>query len=216
MKNLLWNFKKIFFKDTDFLTNRELGGSDISEETLNVFRLRGSLKQINNIYYFWNYDRDFKLLISKLKFRGQKDIAKDIAGLTESGVRFVLEKEKIDYIIPVPISAERRAERGFNQTEVLLEELKLQYLKIRRIKNTKKMFMILEENKRNQNIKNSFFINDEINLGNKNILLFDDIVTTGATLREIKSEILKKYRVNKIAVLTLAAAREIKVNKGEI
>ena len=198
------------------MTNRELGGSDISEETLNVFRLRGSLKQINNIYYFWNYDRDFKLLISKLKFRGQKNIAKDIAGLTESGVRFVLEKEKIDYIIPVPISAERRAERGFNQTEVLLEALKLQYLKIRRIKNTKKMFMILEENKRNQNIKNSFFINDEINLGNKNILLFDDIVTTGATLREIKSEILKKYRVNKIAVLTLAAAREIKVNKGEI
>ena len=198
------------------MTNRELGSSDISEETLNVFRLRGSLKQINNIYYFWNYDRDFKLLVSKLKFRGQKDIAKDIAELIESGVRFVLEKEKIDYIIPVPISAERRAERGFNQTEVLLDALKLQYLKIRRIKNTKKMFKILEENKRNQNIKNSFFINDEINLGNKNILLFDDIVTTGATLREIKNEILKKHRVNKIAVLTLAAAREIKVNKGEI
>lgn len=78
------------------------------------------------------------------------------------------------------------------------------------------MFKILEENKRNKNIKNSFFINSEIDLSNKNILLFDDIVTTGATLREIKSEILKKYRVNKITVLTLAAAREIKVNNGEI
>ena len=78
------------------------------------------------------------------------------------------------------------------------------------------MFKILEENKRNKNIKNSFFINNEIDLSNKNILLFDDIVTTGATLREIKSEILKKYRVNKITVLTLAAAREIKVNNGKI
>ena len=78
------------------------------------------------------------------------------------------------------------------------------------------MFKILEENKRNQNIKNSFFINNETNLSNKNILLFDDIVTTGATLREIKSEILKKYKVNKIVVLALAAAREIKLNKGSV
>ena len=78
------------------------------------------------------------------------------------------------------------------------------------------MFKILEENKRNQNIKNSFFINNDTNLSNKNILLFDDIVTTGATLREIKSEILKKYKINKIVVLALAAAREIKVNKGRV
>ena len=216
MKNLLWNFKKVFFRDTDLLTGENLADTDISEKTLETFRLRGSLKQINNIYYFWNYDRDFKLLISKLKFRGRKSIAKDIAGLIESGVKFVLERENIDYIIPVPISAQRESERGFNQTEVLLDALKMQYLKIRRVKNTKKMFKILEENKRNKNIKNSFFINNEIDLSNKNILLFDDIVTTGATLREIKSEILKKYRVNKITVLTLAAARKIKVNKGEI
>ena len=216
MKNLLWNFKKVFFKDTDLLNKQELKEIEISEETLKIFRLRGSLKQINNIYYFWNYDRDFKLLISKLKFRGQKDIARNIAALTKSGIKFVLEREKIDYIIPVPISAERKAERGFNQTEVLLDALKLQYLKIERIKNTKKMFKILEENKRNQNIKNSFFINNDTNLSNKNILLFDDIVTTGATLREIKSEILKKYKVNKIVVLALAAAREIKINKGSV
>ena len=136
--------------------------------------------------------------------------------MIENGVGFVLEKEDIDYIIPVPISTQRESERGFNQTEVLLDALKIHYLKIKRIKNTKKMFKILEENKRNQNIKNSFFINNDTNLSNKNILLFDDIVTTGATLREIKSEILKKYKVNKIVVLALAAAREIKLNKGSV
>ena len=136
--------------------------------------------------------------------------------MIENGVGLVLEKEEIDYIIPVPISTQRESERGFNQTEVLLDALKINYLKIKRIKNTKKMFKILEENKRNQNIKNSFFINNDTNLSNKNILLFDDIVTTGATLREIKSEILKKYKVNKIVVLALAAAREIKLNKGSV
>ena len=104
MKNLLWNFKKVFFRDTDLLTGESLADSDISDKTLETFRFRGSLKQINNIYYFWNYDRDFKLLISKLKFRGRKSIAKDIAGLIESGVIFVLERENIDYIIPIHLN----------------------------------------------------------------------------------------------------------------
>jgi competence protein ComFC len=216
MKNLLWNFRKVFFRDTDILNGRELNKSEISDETIEMFRLRGSLKQINNIYYFWNYNRDFKMLISRLKFRGNRETAGNIAELIYEGVKFVLKKEEIDYIIPVPISIERKAERGFNQTEEILEALKLQYLQIKRIKNTKKMFKILEENKRNQNIKNSFLIKDRMNLDSKNILLFDDIITTGATLREIKNEILKKYNVNNITVLTLAAAREIKVNKGKV
>ena len=99
---------------------------------------------------------------------------------------------------------------------MILEELKLQYTKIKRIKNTKKMFQILNEEKRDQNIKNSFFVTSDTDLNNKNILLFDDIITTGSTLREIKKEIQKSYNIKKVIVLTLAAAREIKVNKGKI
>ena len=78
------------------------------------------------------------------------------------------------------------------------------------------MFQILEEKKRDENIKNSFCITTDADLNNRSILLFDDIVTTGSTLREIKKELQKVYSVKKIIVLTLAAAREIKVNKGEI
>ncbi|MBP9479340.1 MAG: ComF family protein [Sebaldella sp.] len=175
-----------------------------------------SLKKINNIYYFWNYDKDFKTLVSTMKFKNKKGLAVEISELIKEGIIFVLEKEKIDYIIPVPISKERKIERGFNQVEIILDELKLQYLEIKRIKNTKKMFQILEEKKRDENIKNSFCITTDADLNNRSILLFDDIVTTGSTLREIKKELQKVYSVKKIIVLTLAAAREIKVNKGEI
>ena len=189
---------------------------NMSESSLLHFRRKRSLKQINNIYYFWNYDKDFKFLISTMKFKNKMGLALEISELIKEGVSFVLEKENIDYIIPVPISKERKAERGFNQVEVILEELKLRYTKIKRIKNTKKMFQILNEEKRDQNIKNSFFVTADVDLNNKNILLFDDIITTGSTLREIKKEIQKSYNVKKVIVLTLAAAREIKVNKGKI
>ena len=216
MKNLLWNFKRFFFANKDLLNNKELLEEGFSPETFINYEKKCSLKQINNIYFFWNYDKNFKILISKLKFRGKKSIAKDIVNLIKDGFNFVLLKEKIDYIIPVPISFERSLERGFNQVEIILDELGVNYLKIERVRNTKKMFTILEENKRDKNIKNSFFIGKGLDLNNKNILICDDIITTGATLREIKNEILKSYNVNKIIVLALAAAREVKVNKGEV
>ena len=213
---LLSNIKKIFFNNNDFLNNETLMNGNMSESSLLHFRRKRSLKQINNIYYFWNYDKDFKILISTMKFKNKMGLAREISELIKEGVSFVLEKEEIDYIIPVPISKERQTERGFNQVEVILEELKLQYTKIKRIKNTKKMFQILNEEKRDQNIKNSFFVTSDTDLNNKNILLFDDIITTGSTLREIKKEIQKTYNIKKVIVLTLAAAREIKVNKGKI
>ncbi len=213
---LLSNIKKIFFNDKDILNKEDLIEGNISSSSLLHFRRKMSLKKINNIYYFWNYDKDFKTLVSTMKFKNKKGLAVEISELIKEGIIFVLEKEKIDYIIPVPISKERKIERGFNQVEIILDELKLQYLEIKRIKNTKKMFQILEEKKRDENIKNSFCITTDADLNNRSILLFDDIVTTGSTLREIKKELQKVYSVKKIIVLTLAAAREIKVNKGEI
>ena len=212
----LKNIKKIFFNDKDNLNKEKIIKKKITSSSLLHFRRKMSLKKINNIYYFWNYDKDFKTLVSTMKFKNKKGLAVEISELIKEGIIFVLEKEKIDYIIPVPISKERKIERGFNQVEIILDELKLQYLEIKRIKNTKKMFQILEEKKRDENIKNSFCITTDADLNNRSILLFDDIVTTGSTLREIKKELQKVYSVKKIIVLTLAAAREIKVNKGEI
>ena len=220
MKKLFSNFREIFFNRSDILSGEENTSAEIpggmSESSLVYFERKSSLKNINNIYYFWNYDKDFKKLIFAFKFKNRKYLSKEIAGLIKEGIFFLLKKENVDYIIPVPISSRRESERGFNQTEAILQETGLNYIKMERIKNTKKMFSILDETKRDENIKNSFFISGDYDLNGKSILLFDDIITTGSTLREMKRELEKVYKIRKITVLTLAAAREIKINNGKI
>ena len=149
-------------------------------------------------------------------------MAKLIAELVKEEFYYVLKREKIDVVVSVPVSRKRKNERGYNQVDEILNFLKVNYVQLERIKNTKKMAEILNEEDRNKNIKGAFKISGNIDFRNKNILILDDIVTTGATLREIKSSILEQFEgdVNKknikIIVFCLAAAREIKMNRGEI
>lgn len=149
-------------------------------------------------------------------------MAKLIAELVKEEFYYVLKREKIDVVVSVPVSRKRKNERGYNQVDEILNFLKVNYVQLERIKNTKKMAGILNEEDRNKNIKGAFKISGNIDFKNKNILILDDIITTGATLREIKSSILEQFEgdVNKknikIIVFCLAAAREIKVNRGEV
>ena len=67
------------------------------------------------------------------------------------------------------------------------------------------MFKLLDKEKRENNIKNSFKVDKEFKA--KNILIFDDIITTGATIEEFKRELIKNGEVNKIVVFSLSASK---------
>ena len=232
---IIFNFKSVLFRNRDIISGEELVECGIvSKDTKNTLKSLKKLRKLNNIYYVWDYNKEFKKLIFSYKYNRKKIMAKLIAELIKDEFYYVLKREKIDIVVSVPVSRKRKNERGYNQVDEILNCLKVNYVQIERVKNTKKMAEILDEEERNKNIKGAFRISGNVDFRGKNILILDDIVTTGATLREIKNSILEQFAnknenknfensiINKkisnikITVFCLAAAREIKVNRGEI
>ena len=223
---IISTFRGVLFKNRDIISGRELVGEGIvSEETESRLENLKKLRKLNNIYYIWDYNEEFKKLIFSYKYNRKKSLAKLIARLIEQEFKFIIQKEKIDFIVSVPINKKRENERGYNQVDEILKQLNVNYVEIKRIKNTEKMHKLLNEKLREENIRGSFRIESDFDFMNKKILLVDDIITTGATLKEIKNSILnsinEKKAANtderaKVTVFCLAAAREIKINKGEV
>ncbi len=125
--------------------------------------------------------------------------------------KFVNQKNVV--LIPVPLHWQRKNWRGFNQAELLgkmiANKLGISYIPnlLLRIKNTKTQTLLKKE-ERLLNIKGAFSINKKFSTNsllscNPNILLFDDVWTTGSTMKE-SAKVLKKQGFLKVWGLTLA------------
>ena len=115
-----------------------------------------------------------------------------------------------DLIIPVPIHFLKRIKRKYNQSELLAQNIsdisnvKYEPRILEKIKTTRRQEG-LSGKKRRKNIIGSFGINKkyEKSIENKNIVLVDDVFTTGSTVNEC-SKILKKHNAKSVTVVTLA------------
>lgn len=125
--------------------------------------------------------------IKSVKYRWQYDIAKTLVSFLISNYwRFNLEGDFV--MVPVPLHTSRKKWRGFNQAEKLCEILSNQFLQeydnfLKRILNTKTQVGLSKED-RKKNIKGAFGVLDKEAVKGKNILLVDDVYTSGATMAE--------------------------------
>ncbi len=110
---------------------------------------------------------------------------------------------KVDLVVPIPLSSERLKERGFNQSLLIawgfLGKRPHQHI-LKRWKNTRPQTELSQKD-RWKNVKNAF--KADISVKNKNVLLIDDVMTTGATLNEAAKS-LKKAGAKKVYVLIVA------------
>ena len=196
----------LLFDDTCSYCHKKLDREGyICSKCLEKLKREAFLKNKDNFYYIFIYEKEIRQIISDYKLRNRKDIAKDIAFLIKKPIFQLIEREKIDIIIPVPISEEREIERGFNQIEIFLEYLDIKYKKIERIKNTKHMYTLKDNKKREKNVQSAF--KNRLNLENKNVLIVDDIVTSGATIYSMSEELKKDNENINIKVFSIAMAR---------
>lgn len=155
-----------------------------------------------------NYEAPYDQLVLTLKFGHQLPIANLFAHLiSHSLLEQVQEKAEFrlpDFLCPVPLSQERLAERGFNQS---LEMCKLLSLKLGipirqnfliRTKHTLPQSS-LNYQLRSKNVRNAFIINPHYieQVEGKTIGIVDDVMTTGATLNEM-AQLLKRFGASSV------------------
>ncbi len=160
-----------------------------------------------------HYDNEIiKKLIWQFKYEYWMSAAEPLSELLSNYLKNLNTTLKDFSIIYVPLHKKREFQRGFNQCAVLAnyisKELRMEIIKnnLIRIKNTETQADLKDYKSREDNIKNSFSINNSELLKGKNILLIDDVYTSGATLNEA-ARVLKAGGVKKILALVVAKAR---------
>ncbi len=159
--------------------------------------------------------------IHLLKYKFIRDLAPPLAQVLVTG----LNKFKLptpDFILPIPLHPRRLRWRGFNQAELLSQEVSINLLPgltipiisdlVVRQKYTPPQKNIRSYKARQENLKNAFQVNPDFdwklnklpkqNLTGKNILIIDDITTTGATILNFAKE-LKKLHPKSISAVVL-------------
>lgn len=164
-----------------------------------------NLQKKEDVYYVTHYDDEIKRLITSLKLRRRRYLVKLIGRLIRRELLEVIEKEKIDIVIPVPVSSARERDRGYNQVEEILDYIGVEYKRLKRVKNTLPMHSLKNEKLRVKNILGSF--ESKISVKGKRILIVDDIVTTGSTIREVVKSLEEDGSSKKKVVFTFALAR---------
>ncbi len=155
------------------------------------------------------YEGVIKKLIHEFKYNQADTLAKPLSKIMIDFIReYRLPLSDLDCIIPVPLHAVRLREREFNQAEELSRPISREFKKellndalLRRI-NTKPQAG-LKGRQRETNVKMGFKTKEGVRLGGKNVLLVDDVITTGATASEAALA-LKDAGANAVFVLTLA------------
>lgn len=155
------------------------------------------------------YDDPIKGLIHKLKYQDSPELAKALASYMAEPVRkYILSRnaEEDILVLAVPMHKKRLLKRQFNQSDLLAKNLarsmSLAYVSecLKRVKSTEQQ-QGKTRKQRQKNLKNAFEVSENL-VKNKDIILVDDVWTTGSTAIEC-AKVLKDSGANSVNVVAL-------------
>ncbi|MGN0169780.1 MAG: ComF family protein [Lachnospiraceae bacterium] len=156
------------------------------------------------------YDDLAKKMMYELKYHHAKEHAEFFGTETLAALRHWILALEVDGIVPVPLHPRRKRQRGYNQAELLAQQIgkacKIpvlsEYLVRNRATRPQKELNDLE---RKNNMKNAFLMVENAVQLNR-VMLLDDIYTTGATL-DAAAAVLKEHGTKQVYGLTVCIGR---------
>ncbi len=161
------------------------------------------------------YKNGLRELIHLLKYERIKPAAKVLGRMLSEAVE-TLELTGEIVVVPVPLHASKLRERGFNQSELIASEslrhlhkketakFALEVAAMKRRKDTPSQVGMTRE-ARAENLRGAFGITSRGLVRDKQVLLVDDVMTTGATVSEC-TRVLRRAGAQRVWVATVARA----------
>ena len=157
------------------------------------------------------YRDPVKIAIQKVKYRLVYDIAKVLVDLLATQIyKFSIPQKVI--VVPVPLHNKRKNWRGFNQAEILAKDLskkfKVEYSDVLFRNRETKTQVGLTRDERKDNVRGAFSLRSDLRdpsaiVQSENIVLVDDVYTSGATMAEC-AKVLKKSGVKSVWGMAVA------------
>jgi competence protein ComFC len=168
---------------------------------------------IPKLYFWGNYTDLVRELVHQFKFGGHKHLGGYLVAEALDYFKQSVSELDCDIIIPVPMTVHDRAQRGFNQSALMAEQLShasgipIESSLLKKIRKTALQANLGRED-RWRNISGAFGVAGGRAVEGKWILIFDDIVTTGATCLEA-SKVLLAAGAKRVTVIALFSSHRI-------
>lgn len=170
---------------------------------------RIDIKQGAALLYMYPESKVQQMLHS-LKYQNRGDIGVALGSMIGKEMQKHNWGQSIECIVPIPIHPKKRDFRGYNQaaqiakgvSEIIKKPINSSVL-VKKIDNSSQTKM--SRRQRQQNVAQSFGLRKNASLKNMNILLVDDVITTGATL-ETCANLCIQLEAKTVSIVTVAYA----------
>ncbi|MEI6151794.1 MAG: ComF family protein [Chitinophagia bacterium] len=158
---------------------------------------------------FFTKDSIVQSLVFALKYKHQKKAGRLLGNIIGQDMLNSQRFKNIDCMMPIPLSKKKQRVRGYNQALVICEGIqeKLPHIQILPLLLKPKNAISQTSKDRIQRTQlghQSYSIIDPAQIAEKNVLVVDDVITTGATVESVCKYILSVARPHSLSVVAAA------------